>query len=121
MPSRTLAAVPASSARSRRCRSDPRIAEDVRVTPLHFVGDRRSDVVEGEHSGFLRHASMKDNLEEKIAQLVLERWHVATLDRVGYLVCFLDCIRRDRRKILFAIPRTATLGIAQPRHGREQP
>jgi hypothetical protein len=41
------------------------------VAPLHLVGYRRRNVIEGEEARFLGHAGMKDNLKEKIAELVL--------------------------------------------------
>jgi hypothetical protein len=92
------------------------IAEDMRVPTDHLVADRRHDVTQGEGAGFLGYSRVVDDLELEVAKLVLERLHVAALDRVGNLIGFLDRIWRDRREILLAIPRAAMVGIAQPPH-----
>ena len=105
----------------RRDRGDLGVAEHMRVAPHHLVGDRRGDVVEGEQPGFLGHAGMEHDLKQQIAELVLQRRHVAALDRIGDLIGLLDRVGRDRREILLAVPRAAALRVAQPRHDREQP
>jgi hypothetical protein len=61
-----------------------------------------------------------DDLQQKIAQLFLERRKVVALDGVGHLVGLFDGIRRDGAEGLVDVPRTAVLAIAQPRHDREQ-
>jgi hypothetical protein len=63
---------------------------------------------------------MEDDLKKKVAELVFQRGHIAARDRIRHLIRFLDRVRRDRRKILLAIPRTAVLRVAQLRHDREQ-
>ena len=52
---------------------------------------------------------MEDDLKEEIAEFVLQRGHVAALDRVGHLIGLLDRVGGDRREILLAIPRAAVL------------
>src|SRR6516225_8661005 len=63
---------------------------------------------------------MKDDLEKKIAELVFERDIVPARNRIGHLVSLLERVGRDRRKALLAVPRTATLRIAQTGHDGEQ-
>jgi hypothetical protein len=53
---------------------------------------------------FLGHASVKHHLEQKIAEFVLEVSEIATRDRIGDFVGFLDRIGRDARKILLEVP-----------------
>ena len=64
---------------------------------------------------------MEDDLEKKITELVFQRRGVASRDRVGDLVRFLDCVRRDRGKILCTIPWTSMLRVAELGHDREEP
>ena len=73
-------------------------------------------VVEREGAALLGDAGMIDDLELEIAELVLERVHVAAADRVGDLIGFLDRIGRDRLEALLAVPFAARLRIAQPGH-----
>ena len=63
---------------------------------------------------------MENDLEQQIAEFVLQRRHVAAGNRIGDLVGLLDCIRCDRCKILVPVPRAAVFGIAQPSHQLEQ-
>jgi len=104
----------------RRDRRDLGGAEYVRVAAHHLVDDRRGDIGKNEEPGFLGHAGVEDDLEKKITKLVFERRRVATRDRIGDFVGFLDRVRRDRGKILDAIPRTAAVRVAQLRHDREK-
>src|SRR6516165_1867223 len=104
-----------------RRRRDLGGTEYVRVAAQHLVGYRSGDVGKGEQSGFLSHAGMEDDLEKKIAELVLQCRRVASCDRIRYFVSFLDCVGRDRGKILRAIPWTTALLVAQLRHDREEP
>ena len=63
-----------------------------------------------EQAGFLGHARVKHDLEQQIAEFVLEIGHVAALDRVGDLIGFLDRVRRDRRESLRAYPIRSRVG-----------
>jgi hypothetical protein len=92
----------------------------VGVAALHLVADARSDIAKGESTGFLCDAAVEHDLEQEIAQLVLEIADVATGDRVGDFVGFLDRVRRDCRPGLRSIPVTS-IRSAQPCHDREQP
>src|SRR5512145_2372392 len=59
---------------------------------------------------------MEDDLEEEVAQLLLQPGHIVPLDRVGDLVCLLDRVRRDRGECLLDVPRTALLRVPQLGH-----
>ena len=89
------------------------------MAALHLVGDRRGHVIEGKVAGLARHLGMEDDLEQKVAELVLERGHVGFADRLGDLVGLLDGVGGDRGEILLAVPRAAAVGIAQPGHDFE--
>lgn len=86
----------------------------------HLVGDGGGHVGEAEGAGLACHLGVVNDLQQKIAQLFLERRKVVALDGVGYLVGLFDGIRRDGAEGLVDVPRTAVLAIAQPRHDREQ-
>ena len=75
----------------------------------HLVADRRDHVGERERAGLLGHARVKHDLEQQVAELVLELAEVAALDRVGDLVRLLDRVRRDRRERLLEVPRATAL------------
>ena len=95
-------------------------AEYVRVASFHLRADGFSDIAEREQLGFFGNARVEYNLQQKIAQFVFQRRHIAALDRVGNLVGFLDRVRRDRGKALREIPFAAALRIAQQRHNRQK-
>ncbi len=61
-------------------------------------------------------AGVIHHLQQKIAQFFAEIVEIATPDGVGDLIGFLDRVGRDRRKILFEVPRAAAAGRAQLRH-----
>ncbi len=92
----------------------------MRVAAHHLVGDRLGHIVEIEQPRFLGHAGVKYDLEQQIAELVLQRCQIAARDRVGDLIGFLDRIRRDRREILLPVPRAAMRRVAQLRHNRQK-
>ena len=81
------------------------VAEDMGMAPDHLLGNATGDVVEGEVAGFLGHAGVEDDLEQQVAQLVLQVREVLFLDRVGDLVGLLDRVGRDGVEVLFARPR----------------
>jgi hypothetical protein len=82
------------------------------MPPQELGGDRRRDVSEPERALLFGHARMKDHLEQKIAELVLQIIQVATLDRVRDLVGFLDGVRRYAPEVLCQVPGTAAAGRA---------
>ncbi len=96
------------------------VGEDVRVPSHHFVGNSARDIVEIEVAGFLGHARVEHDLQEQIAELVLERLGLAALGGLGDFVGFLDGVGRDGGETLLEVPGTSALGIAQPRHDIEQ-
>ncbi len=69
----------------------------------------------------LRHARVIDDLQQQVAQLVLEAGEVAARDGVGHLVGFLQRIGRDGAEGLFEVPGTAAAGRAQRGHDLDQP
>jgi hypothetical protein len=96
------------------------VTKDMRVAARHFVANTVDDILQAEASLFRCHLTMKHDLEKQIAQFVLERIHIATLDRIGNFISLFDCVRRDARKILFEIPRASAVRIAQLRHYRRE-
>ena len=69
----------------------------------------------------LRHAGVKHDLQQQVAQLLLEIGQVAARNGVGDLIRFLERIGRDGREILLQVPRAAGLGRPQRRHDLQQP
>jgi hypothetical protein len=96
---------------------DHGIAEDMRVTPDHFVRERIDDVGDAELSDLHRELRVKEHLQEQIAEFFAESLEVRDFDRLDYLERLLDEIRNKRAVRLLAIPRTAH---AQPRHDFDQ-
>ena len=69
------------------------VAEHVGMAADELGGDRLDDAAEIEQPRLLRHAGVKDDLQQQIAELVAQIRDLAALDRVGDLIGFLD---RDR-------------------------
>ena len=90
------------------------------MTAEHLVGNAGNDVREIEVSSLVGHLGMEHDLKQKIAQFVPEAGHVAVIDGLGDLVGLFDGVRRDGREILFYIPRTAAVGVAELRHDVEK-
>jgi hypothetical protein len=87
---------------------------------LELVADPANDVVEREMAKLFRHLRVEDHLELEIAKLIGERVHVATVDRIGDLIGFLDRVGGDRLEALLKVPRAAALRVAKPAHDRDQ-
>jgi len=104
----------------RRYRSDPGVAEDMRMAPLHLIRNCRGNIFEREEALFLGHPGVEDDLKQKIAELVSQRRQIAARNRVRHLIGLLDRVRRDSRKTLLPIPRTAALRVSETSHYREQ-
>src|SRR3569623_3427721 len=98
-----------------------RFPEDVWMAALHLVADRRDNIGQREITGFLGHTRVEYDLEQQVAEFVLEVGHVAALPRVGDFIGFLYRIRRDRLKGLDGVPFAAAHRIAQPRHDGDEP
>ena len=92
------------------------LAEDVRMTLDHLVGDRVRHRLEVEAARLGAHLGMVDDLQQQITELARQGGPVLALDRVGDLVGFLDRVGGDGGEGLLDVPGAATLGIAQPAH-----
>ncbi len=97
------------------------LAEYVRMATNHLVGDRPGHIGEGEGAGLLGHAGVVDDLEQQIAQLLLQLAHLAALDGVGDLVGFFDGVGGDAGEGLLDVPGAAALRVAQPGHDLDEP
>ena len=93
----------------------------MRVPPLHLVADRARDLGEGKRTLFFSHARMEHDLEQQVTQFIAEVVEVAPIDRVGHFIGFFDRIGGDGGEVLFQVPGTATLRVAQARHDGQQP
>jgi len=82
------------------------IREDVRVSPHELVGDRAGDVGHGELTRFGSHLSVKDHLQQQIAQFVAHLAGVAALDGLEHFVGFLQQVGSQAPWCLLAIPWT---------------
>ena len=69
---------------------------------------------------FFRHAGMKHNLQQKIAEFVFKIREIAARNGVGDFIRFFQGVRRDRGKILRQIPRAAGFRPAQRGHDFEK-
>ena len=96
------------------------VAEDMRMARDHLGRDGLHDIAEREQAGFLGHARVIDDLEQQVAQFVLQARPVLVLDGAGDLIGFLDRVRRDGLERLFAVPRAAAVRIAQAAHDLDQ-
>ena len=67
------------------------------------------------------YATVEDNLEQQIAEFILEIGYVVARDRIDDFMGFLDRIGRDRREILREVPFASVLRITQARHDCHQP
>ena len=81
---------------------------------------RLDHVAEIEGALLLRHAGVEDDLQQQIAELVLQVGEIVARDGVGDLVGFLERIGRDGPEILLQVPRAAAAGRAQRRHDLDQ-
>src|SRR3989304_9998489 len=73
------------------------VAEYVRMPANELLGKRLDDVAEIESAFLFGHAGVEHDLEQEVAELVLEVGAVAACDRVGNLIGFLDGVGRDGR------------------------
>jgi len=97
------------------------VGEDVRMPADHFPANRFNDVAKAECVLLLGHPGVIDDLEQEVAEFVLEVIEIVAANRVGDFVGFLDRVRRDGREILLQIPRAAGSWRAQRRHDLDQP
>ena len=76
-----------------------RTPENMRMPADHLVHDCADNIAEIEQIPLFRHARMEHDLEEKIAQLVLQRGPVRVLDGARDFIGLLDRVRRDGREV----------------------
>src|SRR3569623_1898773 len=98
-----------------------RFPEDEWMAALHLVEDRRGNIGKREITGFLGHTRVEYDLEQQVAEFVLEGGLVSALARGGDFIGFLDRIRRVRLKGLDGVPFATAHRIAQPCHDRDEP
>src|SRR3569623_450873 len=98
-----------------------RFPEDVWMAALHLVADRRDNSGQREIAGFLGLTRVEYDLEQQVAEFVLEVGHVAALARVGDFLGILDRIRRNRLKNQDGVPFATAHRIAQPCFDRDEP
>jgi len=70
------------------------------MAPDHLSRDRLDDVAKCKGVLLFRHPGVKHDLQQEVAELIAQIVEVATRDRVGDFIGFLDGVGRDRRKIL---------------------
>jgi hypothetical protein len=58
------------------------------------------NIVKAEVTAFVGHLRVKDDLKQKIPQLIFESGQVLPRDGVSHLIGFFDCVGRDGLKIL---------------------
>ena len=92
------------------------ITEDMRMATFHLLAQGGHHIGEREMPGFFGHAAVKDDLEQQIAQFLLQFRHVPHRDGFGHFIGFLDRVWRDRIEILGQIPRAAILLVAKGGH-----
>ena len=96
------------------------VGKDMRMPADHLARDRLDHIAERKGVLLLRHAGVKHHLQQEIAEFVAEIVEIAARDGVDDLIGLLDGVGRDRRKILFEVPRATGHGRAQRRHDFEQ-
>src|SRR3989304_2009341 len=97
------------------------VAENVRMPANELFSKRLDDVAEIESAFLFGHARVEHDLEQEVAELVLEVVAVAARNRVGNLIGFLDGVGRDGREGLLEVPGASGARRAQPRHDLDQP
>ena len=92
------------------------IAKHMGMTADHFRIDAVGDIFEGEVTFFLCYLRMENHLQQQIPQLIAKFVHVTIGNGVGNFIGFFDGVGGDGRKILFQIPRTPAIRVAQLGH-----
>ena len=82
----------------------------------HLFADDRRNVVEIELTGLVSHLGVKNDLKQQVAQLVAQRVHVVAGYGIGNFVGLFDRVRRDTGKVLFDVPWTAIVRVAELAH-----
>jgi hypothetical protein len=92
----------------------------MRVPADQFFGYSLHHIAEVKRAVFFGHAGMKHNLQQKIAEFFFKIREITAHNGVGNFVRFLQCVRRDRGKILRQIPGAAGFRSAQRSHDFEK-
>ena len=96
---------------------DDGVAEDVRMTPDHLVGERVDDVGDAELADLGRELRVEEHLQQQVAELFAESLEMRDLDRLDDFERLFDEVRNERAVRLLAVPRAAE---PQPRHDLDQ-
>lgn len=96
-----------------------RRAEDVRMAAHELFIDGSGDGVEIEFTGFAGHLGVEDDLQEKIAKLILEGFRIARIQGVESFIAFFNEVVTDGLVRLLAVPR-ASARTAEARHDLEK-
>jgi hypothetical protein len=81
------------------------IAEDVRMAANQLVRNVSRDLFEVERPAFEGELTMKNHLQQQIAQFLLNFMVVARFDGIHELIDFLDRVVTQRHVVLLAVPR----------------
>src|SRR5262249_48333792 len=96
------------------------VGKNVRMTPDQLGGQRLNDIAEIESAFLLRHAGVKNHLQEQVAQFVLQARQIVARDSVGNLIGLLKRIGSYRPEILLQVPRATRAWRAERRHDLKQ-
>ena len=88
----------------------------MRMAADELGGDRLDHAAEIEHARLFRHAGVKDDLQQQVAEFLAQIFGRSALNCVGHFVGLFDRERGDRGEGLLDVPGTAGDGIAQRRH-----
>ena len=67
---------------------------------MQLFGDRLDHVAEIEGALLLGHAGVEDDLQQQVAEFLLEIGKIVARDRVGDLIGFFERVGRDGREVL---------------------
>src|SRR5580698_762453 len=79
-------------------------------------GDRLDDAAKIKEASLLRHAGVKDDLQQEVAQFLAQIFGRPALDRVGDFVGFFKGERHDRGERLLDVPRAPANRITERGH-----
>src|SRR3984957_13780429 len=88
----------------------------MRMSANELGGDGLDDTAEIKQARLFRHACVKDDLQQKVAEFLTQIFARTALDRVGHFVGFFDRERGARSEGLLDSPRAAVNRITEPRH-----
>src|SRR3984893_6923683 len=88
----------------------------MRMSANELGGDGLDDTAKTKRPRLFRHAGVKDDLQQKVAEFLTQIFARTALDRVGHFVGFFDRERGDRSEGLLDVPRAAVNTITERRH-----